>query len=139
MATAMYDNALKEFALGNIAWKASGGSTIKAMLVDVERYTFSASHKSLSDIPTGARIGTSATLELHDAGEGGVCDAEDVTISNLQNTPSIEAVVLYKDTGVEATSTLIIYMDEGVGLPTPASINSVAIRWDDGPNKIFKL
>lgn len=139
MATAMYDNALTEFALGNISWKASGGSVIKAMLVDAENYSFDASHKYLSSIPAGARVGTPEQLTLIDAADGGVCDAEDTTISNLEDAPTIEAVVLYKDTGEEATSPLLLYIDTGKGLPTPASINSVMIRWNDGPNKIFKL
>ena len=49
------------------------------------------------------------------------------------------AVVLYKDTGTESTSPLIAFIDSGTGLPTPAGVNSIIVRWDNGSNKIFKL
>ena len=70
---------------------------------------------------------------------GGVCDAADITFTGLTNAPTVEAIVLYKDTGTEATSTLIAYIDTGTGLPTPAGVNSIAVSWDNGANKIFKL
>lgn len=139
MASMLYNNALKEFALGNIVWKASGGSTIKAILVDAGKYTANASHKFLSEVASGARVGTAQTLSLVDAADGGVCDAADVTFSDLTSTPTVEAVVLYKDTGTESTSPLIAFIDSGTGLPTPAGVNSIIVRWDNGANRIFKL
>lgn len=139
MASALYDNALNEFAKGNIAWKASGGSTIKAILIDTAKYTFSATHRFLSEIPSESRVGTPATLVLSDAADGGVCDASDDTFSDLERAPTVEAIALYKDTGEESTSVLIAYIDTGDGLPTPAMVNSILVKWDNGPNKIFKL
>lgn len=139
MASMLYNNALKEFAQGNIKWKASGGSTIKAILVDADKYTASASHKYLSEVTSGARVGSPVTLTLVDAADGGVCDAADITFSDLTSTPTVEAVVLYMDGGTEATSPLIAFIDSGTGLPTPAGVNAINVRWDNGTNKIFKL
>lgn len=139
MASMLYENALTEFALGNIAWKASGGSTIKAILVDADKYTASSSHKYISEVPSAARVGTPVTLVLKTAADGGTCDAEDITFSDLTSTPTVEAVVLYKDTGTESSSPLIAFIDTGTGLPTPAGVNSIIVKWDDGVNKIFKL
>lgn len=139
MASMLYENALKEFAQGNIVWKKSGGSTIKAILVDADKYTASSAHQYLSSIASSARVGTPVTMSLIDAANGGVCDAEDVTFSDLTSTPTVEAVVIYKDTGSEATSPLIAFIDTGTGLPTPAGVNSIIVRWDNGANKIFKL
>lgn len=139
MASALYANAKTEFALGNISWKASGGSTIKAILVDADKYTFSSNHKYLSEVTSGARVGSPVQLSLIDATNGGVCDANDIAFNNLTNIPTVEAVVLYKDTGNESTSPLIAYIDTGTGLPTPAGVNSILVEWDNGSLKIFKL
>lgn len=90
-------------------------------------------------MPAAARVGSPVALTLVDAANGGVCDAADITFTGLTNAPTVEAIVLYKDTGTENTSTLIAYIDTGTGLPTPAGVNSIAVSWDNGANKIFKL
>ena len=125
MSNTLYSAALTAFAKGEIVWKASGGSTVKAVIVDTANYTFSDAHTNLSEVPAAARVGTPVPLTLVDAANGGVCDAA--------------AIVVYKDTGTENTSTLIAYIDTGTGLPTPAGVNSIAVSWDNGANKIFKL
>lgn len=139
MASMLYENALTEFALGNIKWKASGGSTIKAILVDADKYTAAATHKHLNEIPSTARVGSAVALALVDAADGGVCDAADITFSDLESTPTVEAVVLYMEGASEATSPLIAFIDNGTGLPTPVGVNAINVRWDNGVNKIFKL
>ena len=140
MSNAWYDEGLKQFALGNIAWKASGGSTIKAILIDTAFYTYSAAHANLSDVAGGSRVGTAVALTLIDAAAGGVLDANDVSVTGLSSPPTVEAIILYKDTGVEATSTLLAYIDTATsGLPTPAGVSQVDIAWNNGANKIGKL
>ena len=48
--------------------------------------------------------------------------------------------MLFKHTGSDATARLICYIDTATGLPfTPAAGQAVAITWDNGSNKIFKL
>lgn len=139
MSNTLYSAALTAFAKGEIVWKASGGSTVKAVIVDTANYTFSDAHTNLSQVPAAARVGSPVALTLVDAANGGVCDAADITFMGLTNAPTVEAIVLYKDTGTENTSTLIAYIDTGTGLPTPAGVNSIAVSWDNGANKIFKL
>lgn len=139
MANALYDAGRNAFARGDILWKASGGSTIKALLVDTASYTADLSaHDNLDDIPGGARVGTAVALTLADPAAG-VCDASDISFTSLSSPPTCEAIVLYKDTGVESTSTLILYVDTATGLPTPAGVTQVDVVWDSGSNKIFKL
>ena len=124
MSNTLYSAALTAFAKGEIVWKASGGSTVKAIIVDTAKYTFSDAHTNLSQVPAAARVGSPVA---------------DITFTGLTNAPTVEAIVLYKDTGTEATSTLIAYIDTGTGLPTPAGVNSIAVSWDNGATKIFKL
>lgn len=139
MANALYDAGRNAFARGDILWKASGGSTIKALLVDTSSYTVNLStHDNLDDIPGGARVGTAVALTLIDPAAG-VCDANDISFTSLSSPPTVEALVLYKDTGVESTSTLVAYIDTATGLPTPAGVTQIDVTWDSGANKIFKL
>jgi len=65
-------------------------------------------------------------------------DAADVTYTAVTGDPS-EAVVVYKDTGVEGTSQLIAYIDTATGLPVTPNGGDITIQWDNGINKIFKL
>ena len=52
---------------------------------------------------------------------------------------SIEAIVIYVDTGTEATSPLIAYIDTATGLPITPNGGDIIVTWDNGVNKIFKV
>lgn len=111
---------------------------IKAVLVDTATYTVNlATHDYLSDIPSGERVATSGNLTSKTT-TGGAFDAADVTFSSVTGD-SIEAIVIYKDTGTDSTSPLIAYIDTATGLPiTPSGVN-ITITWDNGTNKIFAI
>ena len=47
--------------------------------------------------------------------------------------------MLYRDTGVEATSALIAYIDTATGLPITPNGGDIIVNWDNGANKIFRL
>ncbi len=135
MANALYDLGRQAFLSGGIDWSSA---TIKAVLVDTGAYTVNLStHQYLSDIAGGARIATSSALGTKTV-TNGVADAADVVFPAVTGA-SIEAVVIYKDTGVAATSPLICYIDTGTGLPITPSGGDITIVWDSGANKIFKL
>jgi hypothetical protein len=135
MASALYDSGRQKFLEGGLAWLTD---TIKVLLIDTANYTVNlATHTSLADIPVGARVGTAQTL-VSKTSAAGVADAADVTFTSLTGA-SIEAVVIYKDTGTESTSFLIAYIDTGTGIPFSPSGGNVTISWDNGANRIFKL
>jgi len=135
MTNALYPKA-KQLALGTGLGLAAG--TVKAQLVDAAAYTYSAAHQFLSDIPGGARVGSAVTL-ANKSVTNGVFDADDLTFSGLTGAPSIEALALYVDTGNEATSPLITYIDTATGLPISSGATGGSVTWDNGPNKIFAL
>lgn len=91
---------------------------------------------NLSDIPSGARIAT-ATLANKTAIRG-VADADDITFTGVTGD-TYEAIVIYKDSGTEATSPLIVYFDNVQGLPATPSGGNVLIAWDNSVNKIFAV
>ncbi len=136
MANALYGKGREAFGNAGINW---GSDTIKAILVDTSAYTVDIDvHDNLDDIPVGARVGTAQTLASK-TNTLGVFDAADISFTGLSSAPSIEALVIFKDTGVESTSTLIAYIDTATGLPTTAGLSSVSVAWSNGSNKIFKL
>ena len=99
-------------------------------------YTYSDAHEYLSDL--GATVGTAQPLASK-VTTGGVFDADDVTFTAVSAGDTIEAVVLYKDTGVAGTSPLIAYIDTITGFPLATNGGDITISWDTGSNKIFKL
>lgn len=135
MANSLYDAARSAFLDAGIGWSAD---TIKLVLVDSADYTLSLStHGNLSDIPSIGRVATSGALTSKTS-TAGVADAADVTLSTVVGDPS-EYIILFKDTGVEATSKLICCIDTATGLPVTPGGGNITVTWDNGANKILKL
>ena len=135
MANTLYDFARQRFLEAQINWMTD---TIKVILVDTGAYTpQTAVHQYLSDIPTSARVAGPVTLTAK-ATTGGAADAADVTFSAVTGA-SIEAIVIYVDTGTESTSPLIAYIDTATGLPITPNGGDIIVTWDNGTNRIFKV
>ncbi len=129
MANALYPKAKEEFLSGNIDL---ANDTIKVALVDTGTYTYSAAHEDYADV--SGVVGTDQTLGTKTV-TSGVFDAADATWTSVSGA-SVEAVIIYKDTGTPATSTLIAYIDDDTVTPNGGDITAV---WDSGANKIFAL
>ena len=135
MANTLFDTARQRFLEAQINWMTD---TIKVLLVDTGAYTPQTSvHQYLSDIPTSARIAGPITLTAKST-TGGAADAADVTFTSVTGA-SIEAIVIYSDTGQENTSPLIAYIDTATGLPITPNGGDIIVTWDNGTNKIFKV
>lgn len=135
MANTLFDNSRQMFLEAQLNWMTD---TIKCILVDTGAYTVqTATHKYLSDIATSARIAGPVTLTAKST-VGGAADAADCTFTSVSG-PSIEAIVIYKDTGSESTSPLIAWIDTATGLPITPNGGDIIVTWDNGTNKIFKV
>lgn len=135
MANTLYDFSRQRFLEAQINWMTD---TVKVILVDTGAYTpQTAVHQYLSDIPTSARIAGPVTM-AGKATTGGAADANDVTFSAVTGA-SIEAIIIYVDSGTEATSPLIAYIDTATGLPITPNGGDIIVTWDNGTNKIFKV
>jgi hypothetical protein len=135
MANALYGLGRQLFLEGGITILSQD---IKLNFLDSADYTVSIdTHDFLSDIAGAAIVATSGNF----AGKTstlGVFDATDVTVSTVSGD-QFEAVGIYRDTGVSATSPLIAYIDTATGLPFTPTGNNITVSWDSGANKIFKL
>jgi hypothetical protein len=130
--SAMYTAALTDLLEGDLDLLVDD---IRVILIDAGAYTFSAAHDFLDDITAGGRESNAVAL----AGKtvtAGVLDATDTVLTGTTTGVTVEAVVLYKHTGVEATSPLVAYID---GLTGTTNGVDVTVQWDNGANKILKL
>ena len=120
------------------ARKCTLPSGLQVILVDTGAYTAqTAVHQYLSDIPTSARIAGPVTLTAKST-TGGAADAADITFTAVSGA-SIEAIIIYVDSGTEATSPLIAFIDTATGLPITPNGGDIIVTWDNGTNKIFKV
>lgn len=117
MAAAFYPTGLKAILDADIDLLAD---TIKCALIDTGTYTYSSAHDFYNDV--SGVVGTPGTLD-NKTTTGGVFDADDELFTSVSGN-SIEAVIIYKDTGNPATSPLIAYID-GLSL-TPNGGNITA-------------
>lgn len=135
MANALYDFGRNGYLSGVLNWLTDD---VRAILIDTALYTVNlATDHYLSSVPLGARVSVSGTLTTKTA-VAGVADADDVAFTAVSGA-TVEAIVLYKHTGSDATANLIAYIDTSTGLPFLPSGGNVAIQWDNGANRIFKL
>lgn len=135
MANTLFDKGRQRFLEAQINWLTD---TIKTLLVDTGAYTPNFStHEFIADVPVSARVTTAVTLTSK-ATAGGAADAADVTFTSVSG-PTIEAIIIYVDTGTESTSPLIAFIDTATGLPITPNGGDIIVTWDNGPNKIFKL
>lgn len=101
--------------------------TLKVALVDTGTYTYSDSHEFLSSL-TGI-VGSAQTLTTKTYASG-VLDAADVTFTTVTGA-TVEALVLFLDTGTAETSRLVAYFDTGVtGLPVTPNGGNIPIVWN---------
>ncbi|MDN5858603.1 MAG: hypothetical protein L0H84_08255 [Pseudonocardia sp.] len=135
MANALYDAGRNAFLTGDIDWLAD---TIKAVLVDTADYTVNlATHDFLSDIPVAARVDTTAAFTGKTA-VAGVADAADIAFVAATGDLA-EAIVIYKDTGVDTTSPLIAYIDSATGLPVQPNSGDINLIFSNAADRVFKL
>ena len=106
MSNAFFSKGREAFARGDVDWV---DDTIKAVLVDAADVTINTSTMDfLNDILLAARVAT-ATLAGKSATDG-VLKAGN-TLFTAVTGDQLEGLVIYKDTGVESTSPLLIFFD----------------------------
>lgn len=127
MVNAIYGLARQKWAGALLDWSTHA---IHVDLIDLADYTLSITANefhSTTTVPTAARVATfgpltSKTLAL------GVLDAADVTMPTVTGDQS-EALIIWRNTGSDATSPLLIYIDAATGLPVTPNGGNIAIQW----------
>jgi hypothetical protein len=139
MANGFYQAGMKHFALGDVVWKAAGGSNIRCGLVNTGTYVVDLTSHEYRNVDSlaSAITATSANMTLSDAVTDGVVDASDVTFTGTSG-PTSAGIVVWKETGSSATDLLLFWWDTASGLPVTLG-GDVTIAWDSGSNKIARI
>jgi hypothetical protein len=141
MANALYSTAAEGFIAGEIDLDTA---VIKAAFV--RGYTYSASHKFVSDVTGagGTLNGTSAALASKTI-TSGVFDAADTSATTTASAVD-HGILLFQSSAVTggadvaaSAQRVIAYYDTGTGLPIQPGTGSTPITWDNGTNKILKV
>lgn len=131
----VYPKAVEAFMSGGIDLLTD---TIKVVLVDAG-YVYSDTHEFLASVASTARVGTAVTL-TGKAVTNGAFTADDPTFTAVTAGDTATGMVVYKDTGVEATSRLLAHIDRsGDSVPISKETNGGNILVDWPNNRIFKL
>jgi hypothetical protein len=97
-----------------------GGSAVVKIVGLTSSYTRSAAHQFLSDLTSGARVGTPQTLGskvFSVSGQNAKFTSAGVTFTAVATGSTIVAVAIWVDTGTESTSPLVAYLD-GISVVT---------------------
>jgi cephalosporin-C deacetylase-like acetyl esterase len=125
MANALYPKAKEKFLDALIDMPTD---TIKIALIDTGVYTYISTDEFWSSA-SSAIVGTAVTLASKTI-TNGVFDAADVTFTSVSGS-SVEALIIYKDTGSAATSPLIMYLDVAAsGLPVTPNGNNIDVQFN---------
>ena len=134
MANAWYRKGAEKVLLAQVNFDTD---TIKARLVKNTYAQNLSTDEFISSVTaiTGSTDQTLANTSVTD----GVFDADDITFTAVPAGETSEGVVIYKDTGVEGTSPLLMYIDTITGFPLVTNGGNVVIQWDNGAYKIVSL
>jgi hypothetical protein len=134
MANAIYP-IYKQALLDGLSDTDINDGTVKVALIDTGTTAYSAAHDFHNDI-SSAIVGTPQTI-ANTTVTTGLFDGDNVTFTAVSGN-TVEALIIYIDTGNTATSRLVAYIDTGVtGLPVTPNGGDITITWN--ASGIFQL
>ena len=126
MANAIYPK-YKQALLDASANVDLNDGTVKVALIDTGTYTYSSTHEFYSSV--SGVVGTPQEI-LNTTVTNGVLDGDDVSFTAVTGN-TVEALIIYIDTGSAATSRLVAYIDTSVtGLPVTPNGGDITINWN---------
>ena len=108
--------------------------TVKVALIDTGVYPYTSTDEFYSSV--SGVVGTPQTIN-NTTVTNGLFDGDDVTYTSVTGN-SVEALLIYIDTGSAATSRLVAWLDTSVsGLPVTPNGGDITIQWN--ASGIFQL
>lgn len=109
------------------------GGTVKQTFADItSAYTYNAADTFATALGANDNPNYGATTSLASKTfANGTFDAADTTTTALSGANDLGAIVLYVDSGAEATSRLVLYLDQSItGMPFTPSGGDVTVQWN---------
>jgi hypothetical protein len=132
VSTGVVNNAWRQRIAG--PWTTA---TVKAVLLS-SSYVYSAAHDFLNDVSGGARLSTITVPARTNV--NGVCGCGPLVFGSIAAVAT--QIVMFEDTGVESTSTLIFYASryvDGGLISIPTTVAAPTFRVGTGPNGVFAV
>jgi len=127
MANAIYPKYKEALLDGGTNIDIKDG-TVKCALIDTGTYTYNTAHDFYDDV-TGV-VGTPQALTTNTVTNGTFDSATNPTYTAVTGA-TVEALIIYIDTGVASTSRLVAYIDSNVtNLPVTPNGGDITITWD---------
>jgi len=110
MESQLFPKARQAFLLGQLDWTAGN---VRAVLL-ADSYIPNFTEEFLADVPSNVRVATSE-LVLGRTGTNGIAGCAAINLGLLLSNVLCSKAAIYRDTGVEATSRLILFVgDDGL-------------------------
>ena len=139
MANALYGQGRQHFLAGDLDWDAN---TIRAGLADAADYSpVIDTDNDIADVPGAARVPAliaNWTALANKTNVLGMADADDSVLVAVTGDVC-ERIVMFMDSGVEATSLLIALWDTFTGNPVTPNGGNITIQFAAASPKIFIL
>lgn len=136
MANALYGLGRGHILDADIDWSAGD---IEICFMDSADYTLNIdTDEDQVDLTDAGIVADGTTFLASKSSTLGVADAADFTVSTVSGD-EFEYIVIYLDSGTDATSWLIACIDTATGLACTPNGGDITVQWDSGANKIFKL
>src|SRR5262245_11836733 len=124
MANACYDIWKNELLRAGSNSSLATAATTKQTFADItSAYTFNQAHDFVDDLGANDNPNYgSATSLANKTFTAAVLDADDTVTTALSGAADMGAIILYTDSGAEASSRLVLFLDTGItGMPfTPS-------------------
>ena len=136
MPNVMYTSGKVALLSGNLDWDASN---MYVALVD-GTYVFDDDHLVLDDVD--GIIGTPAPLAGRVVTDIGAGDANDVTTMVIPLGVTCRGLVIYKNTLLGSTSTLVFFWDTNddcTPINRPGDDGAVPVIWSNGADKLYQI
>lgn len=117
MASQLYPSARQLFLTAQLSWLTGD---YKAILLPPS-YAFDADDVFLSDVSAGVRIAVSINIENKTAVLG-TANCDPIAFGTLADSRLVDKIIIFKDTGDEATSPLVVFVDETEIQGAPAEL-----------------
>ena len=136
MGNRLYGKAKQGLFSGDIDVLAN---QLKILFVDSSYSPLLSSDEFVSDVLTTSIKHRSNQL-TNVTNTNGVLDADDLAVSDYPGD-AFKALVIYQSSGNDATSRLIAYIEDSVGLPFPGTNSTIplSIVWNNSSTKIIAL
>ena len=125
MASVVYPKFKEGLLQGT--WNLSS-AVVRAVLIDTGTYTYSAAHDNYNDL--SGVVGTESAAMDGKTFTNGTFDANNITFSAVTGS-TVEASILFVDTGNAATDALICFIDSASsGLPVTPNGGDITVAWN---------